>query len=86
MNELFPFVGGLLTGIVMNLLPCRQARLVWSIALGGIVGGMVTLASGEYQVGWYFVLIDAAIAMGAALCGSTFVQAIAKNRTSPPAN
>jgi hypothetical protein len=58
MNELFPFVGGLLAGIVTSWLPRRQTRCVWSIAIGTVVGGVATLASGEYRFGWHFVLID----------------------------
>ncbi len=71
MNELFPVVGGLLAGIVTGWLPRRQTRLVWSIAIGSVVGGVATLASGEYRLSWYFVLIDTAIAIGAALSVST---------------
>jgi hypothetical protein len=80
MNELFPFVGGLLAGIVANWLPRRQTKLVWSIAIGSVVGVIATLASGEYRLGWYFVLIDTAIAMGAALSVSIRAQAIADHK------
>jgi hypothetical protein len=71
MNELFPFVGGLLAGIFTSWLPRRQTRCVWSIAIGTVVGGVATLASGEYRFGWHFVLIDTVLAIGTALSVST---------------
>jgi hypothetical protein len=83
MNELFPFVGGFLAGIVASWLPRRQARCGWSIAIGSVVGGVATLASGEYRFGWHFVLIDTALVIGTALSVSARMQAIVvKNRVS----
>jgi hypothetical protein len=75
MNELFPFVGGLVAGIATSWLPRRQTRHVWSIAIGTIVGGVATLTSGEYRLSWWFVLIDIPIAVGAALSVSARAQA-----------
>ena len=84
MNELFPFIGGLLAGIVTSWLPRRQTRLVWSIAIGSVVGSVATLASGEYRLGWSFVLIDTAIALATVLCVLACAQAIVvKNCVSP---
>jgi len=70
MNELFPFIGGLLAGIVMRGLPSRKGRLVWLIVQGSVIGGVATFASGEYRFGWYFVLVDIALSIGAGLGAS----------------
>jgi len=75
MNELFPIVGGLIAGLVTLSQP-RRVRFLWLIVLCSVVGVTATLSSGEYQIGWYFALIDEALAAGAALSAPTFVRAM----------
>ena len=70
MSELFPLFGGLFAGIIIRWLSCPKSRLQWLIVQGTVVGGVATLASGEYRFGWHFVLIDIALAIGAGLGAS----------------
>jgi len=70
MSELFPLFGGLFAGVVVRWLSRPQSRLQWLIVHGSVVGIVATFASGEYRFGWYFVLIDVAVAIGAGLCAS----------------
>lgn len=70
MSELFPLFGGLFAGIVTKWLPSPKRRLQWLIVQGSVVGGVATLASGEYRFGWHFLLIDVALAIGAGLGAS----------------
>jgi hypothetical protein len=70
MSELFPLFGGLFAGIVIRWLSCPKSRLQWLIIQGTVVGGVATLASGEYRFGWHFVVIDVALAIGAGLGAS----------------
>jgi len=71
MSELFPLFGGLFTGIVISWLSCPKSKFPWLVVQGIVVGSVATIVSGEYQFGWYFVLIDVAVAIGAGLCAST---------------
>jgi hypothetical protein len=70
MSELFPLFGGLFAGVAIRWLARPENRLQWLIVQGTVVGGVATLASGEYRFGWHFLLIDAALAIGAALGAS----------------
>lgn len=74
MNELFPIAGGLLAGLIAGT-RSRRTRFLVSIVLGSVAGVTATLATGEYRVGWYFFLIDAALAIGAAMSVPAFARA-----------
>ncbi len=70
MNELFPVAAGLFVGTATAWLAPR--RRAWVVALAAVVlGAAATVVSGEYRVGWEFLLVDiplvAACATGAVL-------------------
>jgi hypothetical protein len=56
-NELFPIVSGLILGSVLPLIRPRM-RLAVGVAAAVVVGTLATVLSGEYKIGWEFLLID----------------------------
>jgi hypothetical protein len=75
MNELLPILGGFIAGMFAGIAPPR-ARFPMAILLGSMVAVAATLASGEYQIGWYYVLIDAVLAIAAALSMTALLGAM----------
>ncbi len=57
MNELFPIVSGFAVGSVLGVLTPRL-RLPVGILTAVILGTLATIASGEYRIGWEFLLVD----------------------------
>jgi dolichyl-phosphate-mannose--protein O-mannosyl transferase len=56
-NELFPIVSGLILGALLPLIRPRM-RLAVGVAASVVLGTIATVVSGEYKVGWEFLLID----------------------------
>lgn len=61
MNEIVPIVGGLLVGSLLVLVPTRLRRVVAVLAAFG-VGALATVVSGEYRIGWEYLLFDVPLA------------------------
>ena len=77
MHELFPIVSGLLLGAVLPLVRPRM-RLEVAVGASVVLGTLATITSGEYAIGWEFLLIDIPLV---ALCSVTgFVTARAVRR------
>ena len=57
MHELFPIVSGLLLGAVLPLIRPRM-RLEVGGGASVVLGTLATIISGEYRIGWEFLLID----------------------------
>ncbi len=77
MHELFPIVSGLLLGAVLPLVRPRM-RLEVGVGASVVLGTLATILSGEYAIGWEFLLIDIPLV---ALCSVTgFVTARAVRR------
>lgn len=57
MTELFPILGGLAVGAVLGLLRPGSRRLVGALAALAL-GTAATLVSGEYRLGWEYLLVD----------------------------
>jgi hypothetical protein len=70
MNEVFPVLSGLLVGVALGLLR-PKTRLVTGIVAAIILGTAATIVSGEYKIGWEFLLID--IPLVAASCAVSFL-------------
>lgn len=67
MHELFPIAAGLLIGSLLVFVRPGW-RLPVGLAAAIVVGVTATVISGEYKIGWEFLLIDipgAALATGA---------------------
>jgi hypothetical protein len=57
MNELFPLACGILVGSVLGALrPAGRLRL--AILLSILLGFAATVLSGEFRIGWEYLLID----------------------------
>ena len=77
MHELFPIVSGLLLGAALPLIRPR-IRLEVGVGASVVLGTLATIISGEYRIGWEFLLIDIPLV---ALCSVTgFVTARAVRR------
>jgi hypothetical protein len=67
MHELFPIVSGLLLGAALPLVR-PQIRLEVGVGASIVLGTLATIISGEYRIGWEFLLIDIPLV---ALCSVT---------------
>lgn len=64
-SELFPLVSGVLTGLVIGLI--RPSLRWWAGSLLAVVlGTLATIVSGEFTIGWEFLLIDIPLVGGTA--------------------
>jgi hypothetical protein len=76
-NEIFPIVSGVLVGALLPLIR-PQTRLVVGILAALVLGTLATIISGEYKIGWEFLMID--IPLVALCCTASFVTARALHR------
>ena len=82
MHELFPIAGGLLVGALAAWLTPR-ARL-WAVTVAAVVLGFAaTVISGEYRVGWEFLLVDIPLV---AVSATFAVVVLRRLRTDPTAH
>jgi len=57
MSELFPILCGACAGLVLGSIPpARRLRL--SLLLSVLLGAAATILSGEFRIGWEYLLID----------------------------
>jgi hypothetical protein len=82
MTELFPVFSGLLCGSLLTLIRPR-APLAAIFMVSVILGTTATIVSGEYKIGWEFLLIDIPLVAISVAAGSLTVRAI--RRTGLPA-
>jgi hypothetical protein len=57
MTELFPIASGLVAGLLIGFLVPRL-RVPLGVAAAFVLGVLATVVSGEYLVGWEFLLVD----------------------------
>jgi len=67
MHELFPIASGLLLGAVLPLIRPHM-RLKVGVGASVVLGTLATIISGEYEIGWEFLVIDVPLV---ALCSVT---------------
>jgi hypothetical protein len=57
MEELFPVLAGVLVGLILGLIqPSMRLRI--GIPLAVLLGVTATVVSGEFRIGWEYLLID----------------------------
>jgi len=57
MSELFPILCGACAGLVLGAIP--PARRFWlGLLLSVVLGIAATIVSGEFRIGWEYLLID----------------------------
>ena len=57
MSELFPILCGACAGVVLGAIP-PAPRLWLSLLLAVLLGIAATIISGEFRIGWEYLLID----------------------------
>ena len=75
MNELFPVLSGLLMGSLITLIR-PQTRLAAGVIASLVLGTTATVVSGEYKIGWEFLLIDIPLVAIASAAGFATARAI----------
>jgi hypothetical protein len=74
-NELFPVLSGLVVGVGLGLL-APKLRL-WVGAVAAVVLGIAaTVVSGEYRIGWEYLLIDIPLVAVASVVGLVASRAV----------
>ena len=58
MNELLPLVGGLVLGVVLHLVRRPRLRVAVGVLGAFATGLLATVVSGEYRIGWEYLLFD----------------------------
>jgi hypothetical protein len=57
MSELFPILSGLIVGALLGgIRPATRVPLAAILAI--VIGTVATVVSGEYRIGWEYLLID----------------------------
>ena len=69
MHELFPLTSGLIIGGLVQLIRDRRQRVIALVALCIIFGALASFVSGELEVSWGFLTIDAALVWLGAVLG-----------------
>ena len=57
MNELFPVAAGVVVGLALGLIR-PSMRLLVGAPLAVLFGVVATVISGEFRIGWEYLLID----------------------------
>jgi hypothetical protein len=83
MTEVFPVISGLLVGSLLTLIRPR-VPLAAIFIVSVVLGTTATIVSGEYKIGWEFLLIDIPLVAISAAAGSVTVRAI-RRRALPAA-
>ncbi|NGN69415.1 hypothetical protein G5C51_36695 [Streptomyces sp. A7024] len=82
MNELFPIAAGLVLGAVLALI--RPGLRLFAGLVGAILlGVLATVVSGEYLIGWEFLLIDVPLVALCAAAGLVAVRAAVRGGVQP---
>jgi hypothetical protein len=83
MNELFPILSGLAAGSVLGLVR-PQLRLVVAVVAAIVLGTIATVISGEYKIGWEFLLIDIPLVGLSSAAGFVVVRALRRAGAGGP--
>jgi hypothetical protein len=83
MHELFPIVGGLLLGAALTLIR-PQMRLKVGVGASVVLGALATIISGEYRIGWEFLLIDIPLVALCSMTGFATARALRRALATAP--
>ncbi|MFD8307881.1 hypothetical protein ACFV29_36965 [Streptomyces sp. NPDC059690] len=79
-SELFPIAAGIALGLFVALL--RPGLPRWAGAgLAVALGVVATMISGEFEIGWEFLLIDIPLVAGSAVATAVLVRLV-RRRTA----
>ena len=79
MQEAFPIVAGFLLGWFLEPAKPRSQRIVGS-SLAIVLGVAATVLSGEFRIGWEYLLIDIPLVALCALVGLTAARLVRRRR------
>jgi hypothetical protein len=82
-GELFPIVSGLILGAALVLIRPRM-RLAVGVAAAVVLGTLATVLSGEYKIGWEFLLIDIPLVGVSAAAGFVILRAVRRAGAGGP--
>lgn len=80
-DELLPIVSGLVAGALLGFLR-PSLRLPVGIALAVVLGTLATVVSGEYRIGWEFLLIDIPLVGLCAVAGLVTARRLRREATA----
>jgi hypothetical protein len=63
MHEIFPVVAGVLVGLITMRIANMRLRTLAFVVLSVVFGVAATTLSGEFAIGWEFLLIDIPLVM-----------------------
>ena len=75
MTELFPLLSGLLVGSLLTLIRPHM-RLTAAVVASVVLGTTATVVSGEYKIGWEFLLVDIPVVAIGSAAGFATARAI----------
>jgi hypothetical protein len=78
-NELFPLIAGAAVGVALGAVTQRM-RLPIAIAAAVVIGTLATIVSGEYRIGWEFLLIDIPLVAVSSAAGFMATRAVSRAR------
>jgi hypothetical protein len=81
MHELFPIAAGLLAGAFLTLVR-PTVRLPLGVLAAVAIGVLATVVSGEFRMGWEFLLVDIPGAALAVFAGNALTQRVRPTRRS----
>jgi hypothetical protein len=67
MHEIFPVVAGVFVGLITMRITNMRLRTLAFVVLSVIFGVAATTISGEFEIGWEFLLIDIPLVMVSAI-------------------
>jgi hypothetical protein len=81
MNEIFPMLAGVVVGLVLGAMrPSLRLRIGFPLAIG--LGITATVISGEFKVGWEYLLIDIPLVALSAACTLLATRYVARRLTA----
>ena len=81
MNEFFPVAAGVVVGLLLGLIR-PSIRLVVGIPLAVVFGITATVISGEFRIGWEYLLIDIPLVAASAVSTLVITRQLSRRRSN----
>ena len=78
-NEIFPVLYGYGVGVLCSFVSFRRQQCFWWLGLSAVLGVAATVVTGEWKIGWEFLLIDITL-----VAASSFAVIALRNRMKRP--
>jgi len=80
-EELFPIIAGLVSGLLIGWLGARR-RLAVGVLVSIVGGVLATVLSGEWRVSWAFLLFDIPLVAACATAGYFLSRAVTLRKSA----